>query len=254
MTTTAAPDPIAYLDATATLPVGRAYKSRLLDALDLRPGEAVLDLGCGPGTDLPALAAAVGGSGWVIGVDHDPAMAAEAARRTAELSTVEIRQGDAHELPVHGASLDAARTDRVLQHVTDPAAVLREVRRVLRAGGRLGMAEPDWDTLALAGDDIETSRAFARFVAGRVRNATIGRQLLRLAERAGFVEGSVEAVPVVFRDAGTADAVLGLHRNTARAVEAGVLAAATADGWLASVLSGPFLASFTVYLVVVRAV
>src|SRR5262245_49000563 len=72
-----APDPIEYLDRAATSRPGRDYKGRLLTGLRLRPGQVVLDVGCGPGTDLAALAAAVGavgaasGDGRVIGVDTD---------------------------------------------------------------------------------------------------------------------------------------------------------------------------------------
>src|SRR2546429_1738444 len=89
------PDPIEYLDQTAASPVGSAYKRDLLIALELRPGHAVLDLGCGPGTDLADLAAAVTESGPVIGVDLNPSMIDEARRRLAAWPNVRLRVGDA---------------------------------------------------------------------------------------------------------------------------------------------------------------
>ena len=106
---------IAYLDAAAATPAGAAYKQRLATALDLRAGHLVADLGCGPGTDLAGLAEAVGRTGTVLGVDHDPRMAG------------------------------------------DPGRVIAEAGRVLRPGGPLGLAEPDWDTLAVADEDVATS-------------------------------------------------------------------------------------------------
>src|SRR2546430_17014647 len=144
---TAAPDPIRYLDTAATTAVGLDYKRRLVDLLDPHPGHTVLDIGCGPGTDLGRLADAVTETGSVVGIDHDPAMVAEARHRLAVRPNVSLRIGDAHELPLDDASVDRARTDRVLQHLADPARALAEARRVLRPGGVFGIAEPDWDTL-----------------------------------------------------------------------------------------------------------
>ena len=60
---TVGPGPIAYLDRLAASDLGRAYKGRMLDELDVRAGQTVLDLGCGPGTDLGALAEAVTATG-----------------------------------------------------------------------------------------------------------------------------------------------------------------------------------------------
>jgi ubiquinone/menaquinone biosynthesis C-methylase UbiE len=250
---TAAPDQITYMDTAAGTAVGLDYKQRFLGALLLSPGHTAVDIGCGPGTDLGRLADAVGDTGRVIGVDREPRMLAEAGRRFADRPHVELLLGDVHDLPVADASVDRARTDRVLQHVDKPAAAVAQVRRVLRPGGVLGMAEPDWDSLVVAEEDVTTSRHFSRFVAGRVRNATIGRELVRLSTATGFEVRSVEAIPVVFRDFETADQIVGLRRNSARAVEAGVLAEADVQGWLQRLRTGPFLAGFTFYVVTAQA-
>src|SRR4051812_45389732 len=98
MSTTAAPDEIAYLDAAAAATAGHEYKQRFLAALEVRAGHTVVDVGCGPGTDLARLADAVGTAGSVIGVDHDPRMVAEARRRLADRPNVELRVGDIHGL------------------------------------------------------------------------------------------------------------------------------------------------------------
>lgn len=240
-------DQIAYMDTAARAAVTAAgdYKGRLLTAMDVRPGHVVVDVGCGPGIDLRSLLTA---GAEVIGVDRDPAMVAEACGRAPE---ADVRRGDAHALPVADVSADRARTDRVLQHLAQPDAVLAEVFRILKPGGVAGFAEPDWDTLTVAADDVETSRGFARFTAGRVRNPTIGRELARLAVRTGFVLRSVEVVPVVFRDFEIADRILGLSRNSARAVEAAQLREDVAASWLSSLAEprDPFLATFLCYLV-----
>lgn len=243
-------DQITYLDTAANTAAGRDYKQRLLAALEVRPGQTVVDIGCGPGTDLARLADIVGTEGLVIGVDHEPPMLEEARRRLTDRPTVTLRLGDIHDLPLADGSVDRARVDRVLQHVTDPVRALAEIRRVLRPAGLVGLAEPDWDTLAVADEDIDTSRRFAGFVAGRVRNATVGRQLVRLCDRARLKVRSVEPITVLFREFDIADQILGLRRNTARAVEAGELAAIDTDAWLQRLAGGPFLAGFTFYLLI----
>jgi ubiquinone/menaquinone biosynthesis C-methylase UbiE len=248
---TATPDRIAYLDRAAATDLGRFYKGRVLDELDIRPGRTALDLGCGPGTDLAPLAHAVTATGTVIGVDHDRATVDTARERTADQSTVTVRLGDIHDLPLPDDTADRARTDRVLQHVADPAQALREIHRVLRPGGRLVMGEPDWDTLAVDHPDSDLSRAYTRYVTDQVvRNARIGRELPRLATAAGFTVPTVLPVTPVFRDAEAADKILGLERTTRRAVAAGHLTEEGAVRWLDHLSTGPFLAAVTFYIVV----
>ncbi|MFF6955252.1 methyltransferase domain-containing protein [Streptomyces sp. NPDC008317] len=257
---TVAPGSVVYLDRLAATDLGRFYKGRMLDALDVRTGQTVLDIGCGPGTDLGALADAVSGTGTgsapgaVIGVDHDQVAVDTARERTADRDTVTVHLGDVHELPLADGSVDRARTDRVLQHVADPVRALREARRVLRPGGRLVLGEPDWDTLTVDHPDDELSRAYTRYVTDEViRNARIGRQLPRLAAEAGFTVPTVVPVTPAFRDVGAADKVLGLERTTQRALAAGYFTVEGARRWLDHLASGPFLAAVTFYIVVAQA-
>lgn len=230
---------------------GRAYKRQMLDLLDIRAGHTVLDVGCGPGTDLGALAERAGATGTVIGVDRDEAMLAQARARTAGLGRVEVRAGDAHALPVEPGTVDRAKIDRVLMHVAEPADVLAELRRATRPGARVGLAEPDWDTLIVDSEDLETSRAFTRYTtAEAVRHATIGRSLARLAERTGFRVEAVNATTPVFRDFEEADHTLGLGRNLQQAIDGGHIDRARGREWFAGLSTGPFYASFTLISVV----
>jgi ubiquinone/menaquinone biosynthesis C-methylase UbiE len=246
----AAPDPITYLDSVAATDAGRAVKQRLLAGLDIRPGQVALDVGCGPGTDLAQLADAVGSAGSVLGVDIEPRMAGEARRRFAHADNVRAFVGDARALPIPDAAVDRAKVDRVLQHLDDPERVLAELRRVIRTGGRLGLAEPDWDTLAIADPDLTTSRAITRHMCDQTTNGTVGRQLARLASAAGFTVDIADARSVVFRDFDAAEQVLGLRRNAVRAVRAGRIAGTDAGAWLDRLSHGQFLASFTFSIVI----
>jgi len=248
-------DRIEYLDQAAASDPGRDYKRQLLARLELRPGQRVLDVGCGPGTDLLAMADAVADNGLVIGVDNDPAMAAEAKRRMATNDRIEIREGDAHALPIDEASIDRTRADRVLQHVADPVQVLMELRRVVRVGGLIALAEPDWDTLILDDRDVRMSRCYSRFVATQVvRNAAIGRQLARLAGDAGFVVRTMDVKPVVFREFAAANKILRTPSVVERAIQAQAMPADAASEWLERLANGPFLAVFTFFVVSAEAV
>jgi len=149
--------------------------------------------------------------------------------------------------------VDRARADRVLQHVADPAQALAELRRVLRPGGVVGMAEPGWETLVIDDIDVITSRAMARSMAGQVRNNVIGRQLARLATEAQFAVRTVDASVVMFRDFDAAEQILGLRRNAVRAVHGGAVDQTAAGSWLDRLASGSFLACFTFFAVTASA-
>ncbi|MCR3746469.1 methyltransferase domain-containing protein [Lentzea californiensis] len=244
------PDKVEYMADAAEL--GRDYKHQLLVSLGLRPGDTVLDVGCGPGMDLPVMADAVTTSGRVIGVDVDPAMVAAARSLLDYYPQVDVRQGDAHALPVDDGTADRARMDRALQHVENPSGVLAELHRVLKPGGLLRIAEPDWDALIVDGD-LEMNRAFNRFVCSAiVRNATIGRRLGRLAREAGFEVEDVRAATTVLRDFARADYTLALTRNTERAIRAGAIERADGERWLAELRAGGFQASVTIFLLSAR--
>lgn len=241
------PDPNAYLRLVADTAGGRAYKRAVLDALDVLEGHDVLELGCGPGTDLPALADRAGRTGRVVAVDVDPAMVSAASDLAADRPTVDVRHGDVHGLDLPGASVDRVHADRVLQHVDDPAQAVAEVARVLRPGGLAALVEPDWALLAVDARDLEASHAFTAHTCRHVvRNAHVGRQLPRLGVDAGLSVVSVQAFPVVFTDVEQADAVLGLTRNTVAAVAAGLLPSDRSAAWLEDLAAGPFTAVATV--------
>ncbi|MFJ9539256.1 methyltransferase domain-containing protein [Streptomyces sp. NPDC101225] len=245
------PNQVSYMLRAAAGDAGRAYKQQMIDLLDIAHGQTVLDAGCGPGTDLPALAEQVGKDGRVIGIDRDPAMLAKARERTSGLPAVEIREGDVHALPVAAESVDRAKIDRVLMHVADPAEVLAQLHRVTRPGGVVGLVEPDWDTLVVDAEDLDTSRAFTRYTTDHVvRNATIGRSLARLADGVGFDVRTVVTTTPVFRDFHDADHTLGLGRTMHLAIDEHHIDQQRGHRWFTGLSTGQFYASFTLITVI----
>ncbi|MBB4688654.1 methyltransferase domain-containing protein [Amycolatopsis jiangsuensis] len=157
----------------------------------LRPGLDLLDVGCGPGSITADLAEAVA-PGRVRGVEITDAALPE-ARRTAEARgvAVEFAVDDAYRLSDPDDSYDVTHAHQVLQHLSDPVAALREMRRVTRPGGVVAVRDADYAAFTWwPGDErldrwLELYRAVAR---GNDAEPDAGRRLLAWAHEAGFTE------------------------------------------------------------------
>lgn len=109
----------------------------------LAPGETALDLGCGAGTDVLMAAQMVGPQGRVVGIDMTPAMVSKAREnaRAMGAANVEILEGHVEELALADGSVDVVVSNGVIDLVPDKDAVFAEIRRVLRPGGRIQIAD-----------------------------------------------------------------------------------------------------------------
>jgi ubiquinone/menaquinone biosynthesis C-methylase UbiE len=243
---------IAYLDlATDQL---KALKRFSYGLLDLKPGYAVLDVGCGTGEDVRELAAEVGPQGLVIGVDASRAMIAEARRRADGLGLeVEFVIGDAERLDLARGSFDACRADRLFQHVEDPARALSEMVRVASPGAVVQVIDRDWGMVAIDCADPATTRAIIDRACTGIRNGWIGRQLPALFHDRGLGEVRTHVAPVVTSDFKIANAMLDLEAVAKRAREEGAVTAAAATAWLKDLKQrekqGRFFACWVLFVV-----
>lgn len=119
---------------------GPAFETAVAE-FGLRPGNRVLDAGCGTGRAMTALRAAVGPSGTVLGADLTPQMLA-AARDAGRGAQGALLLADVARLPLRDGALDAVFAAGLIAHLPDPGANLRELARVVRPDGRLALFHP----------------------------------------------------------------------------------------------------------------
>ncbi|RYV49472.1 methyltransferase domain-containing protein [Pengzhenrongella frigida] len=156
----------------------------------LYPGQRLLDVGCGPGTITIDLATRVA-PGEVIGLDKSERIVevARVAAGAAGVTNLAFQVGDVYALPFEDGSFDVVHAHQVLQHLTDPVAALRELRRVTRPGGLVAVRDADYAAMTWyppsAGLD-EWSELYHEVTQANGAEADAGRRLLSWVRAAGF--------------------------------------------------------------------
>jgi SAM-dependent methyltransferase len=159
----------------------------------LEPGQRLLDVGCGPGSISVDLARAVR-PGEVVAVDRAPAAVelARAAAAEADVPNLATQVADVHALPFADATFDVVHAHQVLQHLTDPVAALREMRRVTRPGGIVAVRDADYAATTWFPDSPGLDEWLALYhevTDAHGTEADAGRRLLHWALEAGFEPG-----------------------------------------------------------------
>ena len=252
--------PKGYVDTEYLKSVGNflgSLKKRTYECMQIKAGDKVLDVGSGSGIDTIALSQIVGSTGQVFGVDYDKNMVAEfeqCAEKEGVSAWVKHKQADATLMPFDTGYFDSCRSERLFQHLSNPAMALNEMARVTKTGGTVVILDTDWGALSIDTNEFAIERKLVRFYAeNMLNNGYSGRQLYRLFREQGLRNVSFEIFPLVvtsyafLRQIISADKLEkeALAKNIATEVE---LRRYQKDGEQADV-NGMFFSSFSMMLV-----
>jgi len=199
--------------------------------LNAKEGSRILDVGCGLGGAVRALAPRVGATGRVIGVDRSRTMINTARERAALLELpIDFQVADGHLLPFADATFSGAFSVATIELIADPERALAELIRVTQPGGRVVVNATDFGSWILDASDALLTDRILRFARDRQTNGLIGRQLRRL-----FVENGLKDVLLILRGAAFTDFEfywqIWLGPWLADAITQGVVTPAEADSW-----------------------
>ncbi len=156
----------------------------------LRPDARVLDVGCGPGTITAGLAGYVC-EGHVIGVDNADEVVEQAREENASVANVEFARADIYRLPYPDDTFDVVHAHQVLQHLAEPVAALREMRRVARPGGLVAARDSDYGAMCWypADPGLDAWRSmYDRVARANGGEPDAGRRLHAWAREAGLTD------------------------------------------------------------------
>jgi len=173
-----------------------AQREATIERLALRPGEAVIDVGSGPGFLCESMAAAVGSAGRVLGIDRSAELVAFASERQTS-PVIAYRVGDALALEAPDRSFDVAVSTQVLEYVPDTDAALAEIHRVLRPGGRCVIVDTDCDSIVWHSSEPERMLRVLEVWEGHCAHPRLPRTLASRLRSAGFTVDRVAAYPIV---------------------------------------------------------
>jgi len=252
------PDPDVYLrllDSINDWPFFRdQQKPTSIELLQVRPGQHILDVGCGVGDVTRMLAERVGPTGRMVGVDLSERLIAEARRRTGPAAApIEFLVRDAERLDWPDGSFDASRADRVLMFMERPHLAVQEMIRVTRGGGRVVVGEFDMETAIVDSPYRAVTRKLVNFWCDSIPNSWIGRQLPGLFQDFGLL--AVQVVPLTLRMTAYSqwNDVFQIEVTVERARRANVVSAGEAALWLGQLRdadrAGRFSLAITLFLV-----
>jgi ubiquinone/menaquinone biosynthesis C-methylase UbiE len=178
-----------------------------LDAMAIDTATSVLDLGCGTGVAARAIARRPQFSGRVTGIDVSPHLIGAATRLAKDEGverTAEFSVGDSHSLELRDATFDAVVAHTLFSHLDDPRAALKEIVRIVKPGGKVGIFDGDYASLTFGADDPNQGKNDDEAIINSiVTNPRVMRQMPQLLREAGLQ--FIAAFSYVVAEVGRAD-------------------------------------------------
>ena len=171
-----------------------ARRRRIIAALALQAGEAILDVGSGPGHQAFEISSVVGPGGRVQGIDPAKSAIAIASRRCSGLSNIHFELGDAAQLPFEDETFDAVMSSQVFEYLQNVSGGLREMYRVLRPGGRVLIHDTDWGALLWRSSDAQRMARVMEVWDRHLADPYLPQTLVPKLRDAGFSNIKVEPV------------------------------------------------------------
>jgi SAM-dependent methyltransferase len=208
---------VGYLDGTARHPELQRLRTAALELFAPVDRERLLDAGCGAGEVARQLGARVGPQGSVTALDSSAGLISVATSR-ADAGPVSYVLGDMTHLDFPDGYFDGVRSERALQHLSDPDAAIRELARVTRPGGRLCLIDTDWTSVVHDGFDHLDEVMDALGAAGLFPNPSLGRTVRGRMVAAGLRSVTTLPVTLRFMSPGDAATVVPFFDRSARAM------------------------------------
>ena len=167
----------------------KKLRRQYFDFFSLNGGEYVLDIGCGTGANAMALVEQLRGNCRVVGIDTSQPMLQIGERNVESFAysdCVRLQTAEAHQLPFPDDTFDATMIIQVLEYSKDPIRMLQEAKRVLKPGGKLFVADTDWDTIVWNSNLKELTRQIVLGWSDHEADGWQGRKILEYLTRADY--------------------------------------------------------------------
>jgi ubiquinone/menaquinone biosynthesis C-methylase UbiE len=212
----------------------KPLKKRSYELMNIKNGDRILDIGCGPGIDTIPLSQFVGSTGQVIGIDIDPEMIYMANKKAQEENVTDIvlhKHFDAESIPYNSNYFDSCHSERLLQHLLTPWRTISEMVRVTKPDGWIVVSDTDQSTFSIDSPDIDIEWKLRRFHTEIFKNGYIGRQLYRLFKEENLADIIIEIFPLFSTDYKMTRYIALLDKTESQAISTGIITEEELERW-----------------------